>query len=183
MGDVFRLLFVWERTTGIRLLDNGAQISLNPLTRENKLKCPHKITLQAVNKSLIQTYDQRLQYTEFGFETGFHPLLCFSGIREGHIGGRFLTGCLTDTNTNTQSPGPIHHVIPLCPTVANNKITLYFVNFKKNIDNITKPSFHKDTLPSPTQYISTSSPPDNSRPHRLAPEKLSVAHAEFYQMM
>lgn len=193
--EVCRLLFVSDRTTGIRfLVDSGAQISLIPATRADKLKGPHKLTLQAVNKSLIQTYGQRCLTLNLGLRRVFTHFFVLADVEKAILGADFLhkfgllidvhRRCLTDPKTNTQSPGAIHNVIPLCPTVANTEDNPMFCELLKKFESITKPAFHKDRLPhNITHHIATSGPPVHSRPRRLAPEKLSVAKAEFTQMM
>lgn len=50
MAKVCHLLFVSDRF----LVDSGTQISIIPANEEDRLKGPHKLTLQTVNKSLIQ---------------------------------------------------------------------------------------------------------------------------------
>ncbi|CAE1267091.1 unnamed protein product [Acanthosepion pharaonis] len=195
LGDVCRLLFVSDRATGTRfLVDSGAQISLIPATRADKLKGPHKLTLQAVNKSLIQTYGQRCLTLNLGLRRVFPHFFILADVEKAILGADFLhkfgllidvhRRCLTDPKTNTQSPGAIHNLIPLCPTVANTEDNPMSCELLQKFESITKPAFHKDILPhNITHYIATSGPPVHSRPRRLAPEKLSVAKAEFTQMM
>ncbi|CAE1258975.1 unnamed protein product [Acanthosepion pharaonis] len=194
VGEVCRLIFVSDRITGIRfLVDSGAQISLIPATRADKLKGPHKLTLQAVNKSLIQTYGQRCLTLNLGLRRVFTHFFVLADVEKAILGEDFLhkfgllidvhRRCLTDPKPNTQSPGAIHNVIPLCPTVANTEDNLMFCELLQKFESITKPAFHKDSLPhNITHHISTSGPV-HSRPRRLAPEKLSLAKAEFTQMM
>ncbi|CAE1275403.1 unnamed protein product [Acanthosepion pharaonis] len=195
VGEVCRLLFVSDRTTGIRfLVDSGAQISLIPATRADKLKGPHKLTLQAVNKSLIQTYGQRCLTLNLGLRRVFTHFFVLADVEKAILGADFLhkfgllvdvhRRCLTDPKTNTQSPGAIHNVIPLCPTVANTEDNPMFCELLQKFESITKPAFHKDSLPhNITHHIATSGPPVHSRPRCLAPEKLSLAKTEFTQMM
>ncbi|CAE1171431.1 unnamed protein product [Acanthosepion pharaonis] len=195
VGEVCRLLFVSDRTTGIRfLVDSGAQISLSPATRTDMLKGPHKLTLQAVNKSLIQTYGQRCLTLNLGLRRVFTHFFVLADVEKAILGADFLhkfvllidvhRRCLTDPKTNTQSPGAIHNVILLCPTVANREDNPMFCEHLKKFESITKPSFHKDSLPhNITHHITTSGPLVHSRPRRLAREKNCVTKAEFTQIM
>ena len=62
VGDnrINHLLFVFDHTTGERfLVDSDTQIFIIPAIEADKKKGPQKFTLQAVNKSLIQTYGAR----------------------------------------------------------------------------------------------------------------------------
>ena len=55
-----RLLHVKEKTTGLSfLVDSGAQVSLIPAGQQDRNKGAEKLTLQAVNGSIIQTYGCR----------------------------------------------------------------------------------------------------------------------------
>ena len=68
--------------------------------------------------------------------------------------------------------------------MANTEENPTFCKLFKKFANITKPSFHKETLPhSITHHITTTGIPVYNRPRRLAPEKLRVAKAEFTQLM
>ena len=86
MGEIYLLLFVFDHNNGICfLVDSGAQISLIIVTKTDKLKGPHKLTLQAINKSRIQTWPE-VPYLKFKVKMGFHPFLCYSGRRESQYG-------------------------------------------------------------------------------------------------
>ncbi|CAE1296072.1 unnamed protein product [Acanthosepion pharaonis] len=158
VGEVCRLLFVSDRTTGIRfLVDSGAQISLIPATRADKLKGSHKLTLQVVNKSFIQTYGQRCLTLNLGLRRVFTHFFVLADVKKAILCADFLhkfgllidvhRRCLTDPKTNTHSPRAIHNVIPLCPTVANTEDNPMFCELLKKFESITKPAFHKDRLP------------------------------------
>ncbi|CAE1140783.1 unnamed protein product [Acanthosepion pharaonis] len=158
VGEVCRLLFVSDRTTGRRfLVDSGAKISLIPATRADKLKGPNKLTLQAVNKSLIQTYGQRCLTLNLGLRRVFTHFFVLADVEKAILGADFLhkfgllidvhRRCLTDPKTNTQSPGAIHNVIPLCPTVANTEDNPMFCELLQSLRVLLNRLFIKIVYP------------------------------------
>ena len=131
-------------------------------------KGPHKFTLQALNRSLILTYSQRCLTLNLDFRRVFtHIFVCW--VEKGHTSGRFLhkyvlfvninMHCLTDPMTNAQSFESGRKGFFFFPSVANMEANLIFCKLLKEIANITKPSFHKETLPhSITHHRTTNGP-------------------------
>ena len=74
---VGRLIFVRDYTNDIRfLVDSETQIYIIPATETDKKKGPHKLTLQAVNKSLITTYGLRCLTLNLGLRRVFTHIFC-----------------------------------------------------------------------------------------------------------
>ena len=89
-----------DHTTGIRfLVDSGAQISIIPATKEDK-RGPHKFTLQAVNKSLIQTSGQRCLTLNLGLKRVLTHIFMIADVEKAILGADFLPkyGLLVDIN-------------------------------------------------------------------------------------
>ena len=85
VGDIkiSRLLLVLDHTTGIRFwVDSSAQISIILATKEDKKRGPHKFTLQAVNKSLIQTYSQRCLTLNLGLKRVFTHIFVSADVEK-----------------------------------------------------------------------------------------------------
>lgn len=71
-GEASSLLFVHDHTIDISfLVDSHSQISLTPATKTYGAKELCKFTLLAVNKSLIQTYEQKCLFLNLAFGSPF----------------------------------------------------------------------------------------------------------------
>ena len=67
---VSRILFVTDHKNRLRfLIDNGAEISLIPPKRSERLRPNPDLVLQAVNSSNIKTYDQRFLELDLGLRS------------------------------------------------------------------------------------------------------------------
>ena len=186
---------MFDHTTGICfLVDNGTQISSIPATKEDKKGGLHKFTLQAVNKSLIQTYSQRCLTLNLGLKLVFTNIFVIADMEKAILEADFLRkyGLLVDINkcslmdplTDVRSSGSVCKGFPLSPSMAKMEENPTFYKLLKKFSNLAKPSFHKETLPhSINHYIIITDPPVHNQPRRLALEKLSVAKDEFSQMM
>ena len=85
-SKISRLLFVFDQATGIHfLVDSGAQISIIPATKAEKRKGPHKFTLQAVDKSLIQTLGQRCLTLNLGLGRVFTCIFVIADVEKAVI--------------------------------------------------------------------------------------------------
>ena len=145
VGDckISRLLFVLDHTTGIRfLVDSGAQISIIPAKKEDKKRGLRKFTLQAVNKSLIQTYDQKCLTLNLGLKRGFTHIFVTADMEKAILGADFLhkyglfvdikKRCLTDPLTKVKSSGSVRKGILLCPSEAKTEENPSFCKLLKN---------------------------------------------------
>ena len=78
-----RLLHIQNVSTGLTfLVDSGAQISLLPATNSYRFRGSDKLTLQAVNKSVIKTYGQKLMTLDLGVKTRIRLVLCYCRYRQ-----------------------------------------------------------------------------------------------------
>ena len=85
---------------------------------------------------------------------------------------------------NVKSSGSVRKWFPLPLSVLATEEIPTFRKLLNKFANITKPSFHKETLPhSITHHITTIGPPVHNRPRRLAQGKSSFAKDEFTQLM
>ena len=152
------------------LVDSGAQISIISATKEDKKRGPHKCTLQAVNKSLTQTYGQMCLTFNLGLKRVFTHVFVIAVAEKAILGSDFLhkygllvninKRCLTDPLTNVKSSGSVRKGFPLSHSVTNTEENPTFCKLLKKFVNITKPSFHKETLPHfITHHITTTGPP------------------------
>ena len=166
---------------------------LKPATEVDKKRGLHKFTLQVVNKSLIQTYGQRCLTLNLSFRWAFTHIFVIADVENAILWTDFLNKgflmdinrrCLTDLVTNVKLSGSMHKGFSLSSSVANVGEIPIFCKLLKTFANIIKSSFHKETLlHSITHHITTTSPSVHNQLRRLAPEKLSIAKAEFTQML
>ena len=150
IGDckISRQLFVLNHTTDIRfLVDCSPHISIIPATNEDKKKNPHKFTLQAANKSLIQTFGQRCLTLNLGLKWVFTLSSWLQTWRNPYWVQIFLhkysllvdinKRCLTDPLTNVKSFGSVRKGFPLSLAWLTRKRIRHFASFFKKIANIT----------------------------------------------
>ena len=190
-----RLLKILDKSSKFKfLIDTGAQVSLLPATFSEKKKKPHKLTLQAVNGSLINTFGSKFVNLQLGLHKDFPWSFIVADVSTPILGADFLQhygllvdmkrARLLDPETNQATRGAITVVEKLSPTIAYSALE---PNYRKLLDKyptILKPSFNTTHMPHDvTHHIVTSGPPVQSRPRRLAPDKLKVAKEEFDHML
>ena len=129
-----------------------AQISLLPDTNSDRLRGSDKLTLQAVNKYVIKTYNQKWMTLDFGLKREFGWFFVIADIDKSILGVDFIDyfgllidikrRCLRDPLTNLSSTGIIHKMFAPCPTVANFSCDSRFIELIKGFPDIVKPNFH-----------------------------------------
>ena len=86
-----RLLHIFDTTTALNyLVDCGCQISLIPATLVDKRKGPDKLTLQAVNDTIINTSGQKCISLNFELQRSFKWVLTIADVPTPILGADFF---------------------------------------------------------------------------------------------
>ena len=109
--NICRLLHVTDRISKRNfLVDTGAQVSIIPPTRSDRLRKRESFTLSAVNGSTIATYGQRSLTLNLGLRRTFRWIFIIADVSKPLLGADFLHhfgllvdmahGKLVDTHTH-----------------------------------------------------------------------------------
>ena len=192
-----RLLNIYDKTSDREfLIDSGAQISLLPATKSDINAGPHKLTLRAVNGTLIRTFGQKCVEMTFNLRRNFKWVFTIAEVDKPILGADFFQhfGLLIDMSkrrlidpvTSLKTKGFMTATERLSPSIASSAPDTdpVYINLLKKYTEITVPSFNKQSLSHDvTHHIVTTGPPVHARPRRLPPDKLKIAKAEFDQML
>ena len=78
-------------STGLRLLiDTGAEVSIVPPTHADLQRGAVDLTLQAVNRASIPTYDTRSLTLDLGLHRSFQWLFIITDVKKAILGADFL---------------------------------------------------------------------------------------------
>ena len=77
------------------LIDNGAQASLQPATSEVKHSIPSKLTLRAINGTLIHTYGEKCMELDLGLRSTYTHIFTVADVGCAILGTDFFTKFLT----------------------------------------------------------------------------------------
>ena len=191
-----RLFYVTDRTTGTRfLVDTGADVSVLPPTPAVKRHpSSSSFTLQAVNKTTIQTYGEKSMTIDVGLRRAYRWIFVLADIPLPILGADFLAHFglkvdirnrrLIDTTTNLTINGiKSSHPSPR-PMYCLPEVATSYQNLLAKFPDITRASY-KDTAVKHniTHHITTRGPPAFCRPRRLPPDRFKVAKAEFDHML
>ena len=117
------------------LVDTGAQVSVLPPTRSNRLRKQEGYTLSTVNGSAIATYGTRLLTLNLGLRRTFRWIFIIADVSKPLLGADFLHhfgllvdiahGKLVDTNTHLSIHGILAEDTPTslavtCPSPQSN---------------------------------------------------------------
>lgn len=190
-----RLFYVVDRTTGQRfLVDTGAQVSILPATRSERLSASAIMYLQAVNGTRISVYKQRSLTLNLGLRRVFRWIFMVANVGCAIIGADFLThhGLLVDVKRRRLLDATTFLSIqgiaaPATTVVARSFATVAegpFAALLQEFPELTSPpDWNKPVKHDVRHHIPTKGPPVFSRPRRLAPDKDKVARGEFDHML
>ncbi len=86
-----RVLFIHGRNSGKRfIIDSGADVSAIPLNLADRQRLNRGFTLQAVNRTSIKTYGQRMLQLDLGLRTSFPHVFIVADVPHPIIGADFL---------------------------------------------------------------------------------------------
>ena len=194
--NICRLLHVTDRISKRNfLVDTGAQVSIIPPTRSDRLRKRESFTLSAVNGSTIATYGQRSLTLNLGLRRTFRWIFIIADVSKPLLGADFLHhfgllvdmahGKLVDTRTHLSIHGIVTEGTPPSPTTTTPSHTQVYSSLLSEFPDLTRIHNYQDTpvKHNITHHISTTGPPLFSRVRRLSPEKLQIARKEFEHMM
>ena len=187
-----RLFFISDRTSGLRLLvDTGAEVSVIPPSRTDRLSHPDALVLQAANDTSISTYGKRSLTLNLGLRRSFQWVFVVAKVKHPILGADFLRHFnllvdvghkrLVDAVTNLQVNG-----VATCESTTNlpQKPTNAFEAIVRQFPLVIQPYNPQQPIKHQvTHHITTTGPPVHSHTRRLSPERLSVARKEFEHMM
>lgn len=195
-GSSSRLLYVTDQRSKRQfLIDTGAEVSVFPATRRDKLFQTQGISLKAANNSTIPTYGKRELILDIGLHRTFRWSFLIAEVSQPIIGADFLrhfcvlvdlaNSCLMDTETSFTIPAKISTLISL----QLNKISLVksdneFDTMYSEFPRVCEPLIHNPSVKHNVHHhIVTTGPPTFAKARRLSPEKSSAAKAEFDRML
>lgn len=174
------------------LIDTGAEVSVIPPNRNQKLKST-SLKLFAVNGTPIEVYGQTFHTLDFGLRRPYTWCFIVANVNSHIIGADFLShhDLLVDIKRNrlvdartlitsrklcaitSQDPSPqtINRNIPFADIIA-----LY-----PNITKLSQPG--ATTNSHATHFIETNGPPCSARARRLPQDKLAAAKQEIELLM
>jgi len=192
IGAAGKLLYVTDSLSGRKFLcDTGAQCSILPATRLDRLAGHTGPPLVAVNGAAIATFGKRRAEIRLGdqrFTWNFvtasveHPLLgadflCAHGLLVDVRGRR-----LVDASTFTSLPCLRIDGLPLAGSCSPSLRDKY-AHLLAEFPSITRPTFSAVAAKHGVRHhIATTGPPVFARARRLDPAKMAVAKQEFSAM-
>lgn len=183
-------LFVPDIKSGKEfLIDTGAEVSVIPSTRSDRIKDVNEPPLYAANNTIIKTYGSTRITVDFGLRRPFTWNFIIADTNKAIIGIDFLrhfnliidtkSGKLIDSITSLSRPG-------ICSLEGSTFIKSFndsspFVELLHKYNDITQ--LHEKPLSSiqtgVTHCIETKGAPVFAPPRRLTPEKFEAARKEF----
>ena len=191
-----RLFYISDRKTGTRfLVDTGAEVSVIPPTKAEKLHPSSKFHLQAVNRSSITTYGERsMTLNILGLRRTCKWIFIITDIATPIIGADFLRHFgllvdirnqrLTDSTTNLSVRGITSTTASISPMFIAPNSQAEYQSILDKFPDITRPVYTDTEIKhNVTHHIETRGPPVSARPRRLAPDRYNIAKAEFDHML
>ena len=183
-----RLLHITDHTNRLTfLVDTGAEVSVLPPTRTDRLRKQEGFTLSAVNGSAITKYSTRSLTLNLGLRRTFRRIFIIADVHKPLLGADFLHhfGLLVDmTNsklvnkhTCLSTHGMLMQDTLVSPTVSTHFISHDYSTLLSEFSELTKVHNYGDgpVKHDITHHISTSGPPVSCRARRLSPEKLGAS--------
>ncbi|KII63791.1 Transposon Ty3-I Gag-Pol polyprotein [Thelohanellus kitauei] len=174
------------------LVDTGAEISLLPVSKSDRLKPSTGPLLTAANLSKIRTYGQR--HTKVIFNNiPYTWSFTVADVSQPLIGADFLRWFGLTVDLRNKSIGSSETVISQCNDKSVNQLKLSSIKkhiqpqFARILDDF--PSIMQQNFPvnrpkhNTKHFIVTEGRPVNSKARRLAPDKLQKAREEFQNML
>ena len=189
-----RLFYVTDRPSGTRfLVDTGADISIIPPSPAEKRHLSSR-TLQAVNHTSIQTYGEKSLTLDIGLRRTFRWIFVIADLPMPILGADFLANFglkvdvahrqLIDTTTTLSINGITASITSPSPIFAMPQTSSAYTELFARFPQLSRPNYQETTVKhNITHHIRTTGPPVHCRPRRLAPDRLTVAKAEFDHML
>ncbi|XP_064465457.1 uncharacterized protein LOC135377013, partial [Ornithodoros turicata] len=191
-----RLLYITDPASKRRfLVDTGAEVSLLPATRAERLGHP-LYHLAAANGTGIPVYGERSLTLSLGLRRTFRWIFRMAGITHNILGADFLhhfgllvdlhrrTLCDSTTRLHTRTLRCVQHPIPAAPHHMISSLETPFADVVHEFPSLMKPpDWTQPVGHDVVHHIQTTGPPVHFRPRRLAPEKFKIAQAEFEHML
>ena len=191
-----RLLHITDRTNRLTfLVDTGAQVSVVPPTRTDRLRKQEGFALSAVNGTAIATYGTRSLTLNLGLRRTFRWIFIIADVQKPLLGADFLhhfgllvdiaNGKLVDKRTNLSIHGMLVQDTPPSLTIPTHLASHDYSTLLSEFPELTKVHNYGDSTVKHdiTHHIATSGPPVSCRTRRLSPEKLHIARKEFEHML
>lgn len=184
-------LFVRDKKTGLRfLIDSGADVSLIPATKNDRVKGDFK--LYAANGTEIPTYGIKMLTVGMGLRRPMQWSFIISGTTRGIIGADFLNKYkliidinnrkLIDGVTNLAIRGEITSITNSSTISAMDKTAKYY-DILAQYPQITKPTLLTVGVRHNVEHhIITEGRPVYSKARQLDSKKLAQAKQEFQYM-
>ena len=168
------------------LVDTGAQVSVLPPTRSDRLCKQAGYTLSAVNSTTIATYGTRSLTLNLGLRRTFCWIFIIADVSKPLLSADFLHhfgllvdiahGKLVDTNTHLSVHGVLTTATPtlLQVTTSTTSQAQGYFSLLSEFPELTRIHNYQDTpiKHNITHHISTTGPPVSSWARHLSPEKL-----------
>ena len=190
-----RPFFILERESHNRfLVDTGAEVSVLPPTKKDKLRRQQGLDLQAANGTAISTYGQRSLTLNLGLRRPFRWIFTIAEVKHPILGADFLGyhdllvdvrhKCLVDSQTNLRielirTHQNTHSITTLNPSFPSNPFNSLLVGFPELTRSFVNTSPKHDVV----HHIETVGSPVASRTRRLPPERFRIAKSEFDHML
>ncbi len=195
-GSSSRLLYVTDQCSKKKfLIDTGAEVSVLPATRQDRIGQPKGISLKAANNSTISTYGRRELTLDIGLHRKFRWSFSVAEVSQPILGADFLrhfrvlvdlaNSCLVDTETSLTVPAQVStltslHINHISLSQANNEFDTIYSEFPHVCEPlVTEPSVKHNVQ----HHIITTGPPTFAKACRLSPEQSAAAKAEFDCML
>ena len=152
------------------------------------------ITLQAVNRSSISTYGEKSMTIDIGLRRTFRWIFILADIPTPILGADFLANFnlkvdvrqrkLIDTTTSLTIQGIQSTLTSPQPMFSIPDSNSKYHALIRQFPELTRPNYQETAVKhSITHHIRTQGPPVFCRSRRLAPDRLTVAKAEFDHML
>ncbi len=190
-----RLFFVSDRSSGLRfLVDTGAEVSVVPPSRTERMHRQDCPSLRAVNNTPIATYGTRSLTLDLGLRRTFRWIFIIADVKQPILGADFLRNfsLLVDVGRNRLSDSLTHLRVQGIAALSQSPSPCLLTKTPKTEFEAILDEFPAVTQPCTserpvqhdvTHHIKTTGPPVWARTRRLAPERLTIARKEFEHML
>ena len=175
------------------MVNNGAELSIIPLSLASRRNLDPGFTLQAINKTSISTYGRHLLSLNFSLHRNFSFVFVIADVSTALLGANFLDtfylkvdvcrSHLEDHVTGLCIQGRLSACSPLDLCVCRPPSGPGFADLNHYLQLLHSSSSSSGVRHDIMHHIHTSGPPVFSHPHRMGPKKLATAKAEFKHML
>ena len=189
-----RLFYITDTSTKLRfLIDTGAEVSIIPPSKYDRLRQPDSLQLQAENNTSITTYGRRSLTLDLGLRRVFHWVF-IAQVKTPILGADFLRHygllvdmgkrCLTDSLISLKVNGITSTQPSLQPTLLPNQPQNTYQALLQEFPSVIQPyNYNTPIKHTVTHHISTQGPPVHCSPRRLSPDHMRIAHQKFDLML